>query len=121
MAAGFLPPAATAAEGCAGVCRAGACGCCRAPETPEISLQIVPPAAGQPARTAEGRVDTKGTTAKATAQPVLRDTACEAACVFCPHPSPLLPAALHSQHEDWFSAMQMKFMAAGAARPVNIL
>lgn len=120
-AAGFLPPAAAAAESCAGVCRAGACGCCGAPETPEFSLRIVPPASGQSARTAEGRVDTKGTTAKATAQPVLRDTACEAACVFCPPPSPLLPTALHSRCADWFSAVQMKFMAAGAARLVNIL
>lgn len=118
-AAGFPPAAAAAAAGCAGVCPAGAPGRCRAPEDSGISLPVVPPAPGHSARTAKGGVDTKGRTAKATTQLLLRDPACQAACVF--FPSSLLPLVLHLQRGDCFSPMQMKFMAAGAARPVNIL
>lgn len=38
-----------------------------------------------------------------------------------PSLSSLPPIVLHSQRRDCFSPMQMKFMAAGAARPGNIL
>lgn len=101
------------------MCPAGAPRRCRAPEDSDISLPVVPPASGHSARTAKGGVDTKGRTTKVTTQALLRDTVCQTACVF--FPSSLLTLVLHLQRRDCFSPMQMKFMAAGAARPVNIL
>lgn len=101
--------------------RAGARRRCRAPEDSEISLRVIPPASGHAARTAKGRVGTKGRTAKATSQRLLRDAVCEAACASPLSLSSLPPIVLHLQRRDCFSPMQMKFMAAGAARTVNIL
>ena len=73
------------------MCRAGARGRCRAPEDSEISLRVIPPASGHSARTAKGRVDTKGRTTKATSQPLLRDAVYGAVCVFFLSLPSLLP------------------------------